>query len=735
MSTPEGRVRSERLLSASLVVLVIILTALFFVLRRTEGLSPQFVASPLPLYFLAMLNAVLILVLLFVLFRNLIRLIVEWRRGVLGSRFRTKMVFTFFAMTLLPSVVLFAAALYLIQRSVDQWFSTPVDQMTQISQELVDQYHDSVKSRARQFADDLAATVRRGRLLEEANQRFLLSRMESALRDHHLDLISVITAEQEPAVAVNPTLPLDDLAGLSESLVERALEGEAFDWMDRLGKGLLVRSGVPIHSTFGPEVVGAAATGIYIPEDLTTRTSRLDAANANYNQLKARRVLVKRVYEFTFTLVALLMVFSGTWVGLFLARGFTAPVQALAESTKEIAAGNLDHHIEVEARDEMGILVDSFNKMTQELRHGRDEIERSNLELQRSNLELQERRRYSEALMENITTGVISVDHQGNITTMNQVAARILRLDAASQHIGRPYQELLSREGFEPLAEFVEKARSSRLAQASQEFHFGSGGRNYSISVTLTSLDRPRRRQDLLMVLEDLTQLIRAQKIAAWREVARRMAHEIKNPLTPIQLSAQRIAKKLREGSPDLERVVEEGTTAIVNEVNTLKALMNEFSRYARMPEVQPVLTDVHQVIEAAIALHESAHAEVRFVRRFDSSVPAMALDREQIKRVFLNLFENALEAMDRQGVITVSSEYLAHQGLARIEVVDSGPGIPAEDRDKLFLPYFSTKKRGTGLGLAIVNRIITDHHGGIRVEDNEPQGARFVIDLPAEAA
>jgi two-component system nitrogen regulation sensor histidine kinase NtrY len=734
MTRPEGRVRTERLISFVLVGLVVVLTAVFLILRRTE-LSPQFVASPLPLYFLAMLNAVLILVLLFVLFRNLIRLLVEWRRGVLGSRFRTKMVFTFFAMTLLPSVVLFSAALYLIQRSVDHWFSTPVDEMTQIAQELVDEYHDSVKRRARQFSEDLAATVRRGKLLDEENQRFLLSRMESALSDHHLDLVSVLKGDQEPAIAVNPLIPLDDLAGLSESLVERALQGEAFDWIDRLGKGLLVRSGVPIHSTFGAEVVGVAVIGIYIPEDLTARSSRLAAASANYRQLKARKVLVKRVYEFTFALVALLIVFSGTWVGLFLARGFAAPVQALAEGTKEIAAGNLEHQIEVEARDEMQILVDSFNKMTRELRHGRQEIERSNLELQRSNLELQERRSYIEALMENITTGVISLDHQGNITTMNQIAYRILRLETSSGFVGRSYRELLSPEGFEPLAEFVDKVRGSRLTQASQEFHFASGGRNYSVSVTLTSMDRPRRSQDLLMVLEDLTHLIRAQKIAAWREVARRMAHEIKNPLTPIQLSAQRIAKKLREGSPDLARVVEEGTTIIVNEVNTLKALMNEFSRYARMPDVQPVLTDIHQVIEAAVSLHESAHSEVKFVRSFDSTVPATPLDREQMKRVFLNLLENALEAMDRQGEITISTEYLAHQGLVRIEVVDCGPGIQPEDREKLFLPYFSTKKRGTGLGLAIVNRIISDHHGGIRVEENEPQGARFVIDLPADAA
>jgi two-component system nitrogen regulation sensor histidine kinase NtrY len=374
--------------------------------------------------------------------------------------------------------------------------------------------------------------------------------------------------------------------------------------------------------------------------------------------------------------------------------------------------------------------------MTQELKHGREEIERSNLELQRSNLELEERRRYNETLLENITTGVISLDHQGRITTMNRLAYRILRLEGSTDFLGMGYADLLTGEGFEPLREFVDKARSSRQRQASQEFHFGSEGRNYSMSVTLTALEHPQRgRQDLLMVLEDLTQLIRAQKIAAWREVARRMAHEIKNPLTPIQLSAQRIAKKLRDDSPDLPRVVEEGTATIINEVNTLKALMNEFSRYARMPEVEPVVTDVHQVIESALSLYEGVHGEVRFVRKLDPAVPEMPLDREQMKRVFINLLENALEAMERRGEIEVISEYLPGQGTVRIEVVDTGPGIEPEDREKLFLPYFSTKKRGTGLGLAIVNRIIADHHGGIRVEENQPRGARFIIDLPAEAA
>jgi two-component system nitrogen regulation sensor histidine kinase NtrY len=732
----ERRVRTERILVLALAIVVLALTALAFLLQRAEQVSPQFLASSLLLYSLSMLNAVLVLVLLFVVFRNLIKLAVERRRGVLGSRFRFKMVFTFVLVTLLPSMVLFAAALYLIQLSVDRWFSTPVDEVTRISRELVDAIHDGIKARAAAFAGDLAESIRRGRLLDLDQEALLTRRMEAALRQHHLDLIDVLSPRGEAVVVLNPSLPAMDLAGLPEAVVRGAFGGEPFQWMDRLGDGLLVRAGAPVRSAFGQDVVGVVVAGIYLPEDLTGRAAQVAAANENYRQLKAKRVLVKRVYEFTFTLVGLLIVFAALWVGLFLARGYTAPVQALAEGTREIASGNLDHQVQVVAQDEMGILVESFNRMTRELKHGRSEIERSNLELQRSNTALEERRRYIETLLENITTGVVSLDRQGRITTMNRAAHRILRLEGAGDVTGRDPRDLFTDRGLGPLGEFLEQARDSQSAHASREFHFGTEGRNFSIAVTVTSLEDPRRgRVGVLIVLEDLTHLIRAQKIAAWREVARRIAHEIKNPLTPIQLSAQRIAKKYAEGSDDLDRVVREGTETIVDEVNALKTLVNEFSRYARMPEVQPVLTDLHKVIDAAVSLYESAYGEVRFVRRFDEGAPPIPVDREQMKRVFVNLIENALEAMERRGQIVVETEYLPNLGLLRVGVADDGPGIQPEDRERLFLPYFSTKRRGTGLGLAIVNRIVTDHHGGIRVEDNLPRGARFVIDLPAEAA
>ena len=732
----ERRARTERNLVFALGAVLVFLAGLYLLLQRAHRLSPQLLASSLFLFALAMVNVVLILVLLFVLFRNLIKLLVERRRGVLGSRFRTKMVFTFAAMTLLPSMVLFAAALYLIQLSVERWFSTPVDEITRLSQEIVDPFHSSVKEGVRADAEDLAAAIRAGRLLDLDRAPALRAEMLAAIPVRHLDRIEVRTRTDPPLdVGAEPEAPTH-AGAIPEGLLQGAFAGTSFEWMERMDRGFLVRAGAPIHSTFNQDVVGVVIAGVRIAEDLTAKTARVVMANENYRQLKAGKIDVKRVYEFTFTLVGLLIVFAATWVGLFLARGFTAPVQALAEGTRAIAAGNLDHRIVVEAHDEMGILVASFNRMTEELKHGHDEIERSNLELQRTNLEIEERRGYIVTLLENLTTGVASLDPKGRISTMNRAAYRILRLESAQDVTGMPYSELLGREGFEPLREFLDRAREEAGVRVTREFHFGTGGRNFSLAVTVSSLADPRRGTvGLLVVLEDLTHLIRAQKIAAWREVARRMAHEIKNPLTPIQLSAQRIAKKVADRSPDLDEVVRTGTATIIAEVNALKALVNEFSRYARMPEVQAVAADVHGVLDSALALYEGVHGEVKFTRHYGSSVPWLPLDREQMKRVFINLLDNAIEAMGRRGEVSLRTEHLPHLGLVRVEVADDGPGIPPDDREKLFLPYFSTKKRGTGLGLAIVNRIVADHHGGIRVEDNTPRGARFVIDLPAEAA
>ncbi|PYQ10885.1 MAG: PAS domain-containing sensor histidine kinase, partial [Acidobacteria bacterium] len=433
---------------------------------------------------------------------------------------------------------------------------------------------------------------------------------------------------------------------------------------------------------------------------------------------------IKNVYIFAFAFITLLVLFSVTWIGLYLARGVTEPIGMLAQGTREVSSGNLDFRLQVRTRDELGILAESFNQMTAELKGSKETIELSNRDLLRSNQELEERRRYIEALLQNITAGVVSLDASGVVTTLNRAAARILGLEEGKEVVSRPYGEVLAAELGE-LRGAVEQGLRDRNLTPAREMRLNA--------VSFSPLaDGRGGAPGLLIVLEDLTPLMRAQRVAAWREVARRLAHEIKNPLTPIQLSAQRILKKFKENSPELPEVLEQGTEAIVREVSALKRLVDEFSHFARLPAVTTVPCDLHALIDDSVALYDGIGGALKFEKRYDPRMPRVLLDPEQMKRVFVNLIDNARDAMGGAGRITFTTAFHPELEALRVEVADEGPGILAEDRERLFVPYFSTKKKGTGLGLAIVNRIISDHNGYIRAENNHPRGARFIMELPA---
>jgi len=465
-------------------------------------------------------------------------------------------------------------------------------------------------------------------------------------------------------------------------------------------------------------------------------TTQINDYAERYRQDKAQRRSIKNVYVFAFAFITLLVLFSVTWIGLYLARGVTEPIGLLAEGTREISSGNLDFHLEVKTRDELGILAESFNRMTTELKASKETNERSNRDLMRSNQELEERRRYIEALLQNITTGVISLDAAGAVTTLNRAASKILGLEETRGVVGKPYGEVLASQEMSFLREAVEKGLRDRDLTPAREMTLSVRGNPLILAVSFSPLvDGRGGAPGLLIVLEDLTPLMRAQKVAAWREVARRLAHEIKNPLTPIQLSAQRILKKFRESSPELPEVLEQGTEAIVREVSALKRLVDEFSHFARLPAVHPVLCDLHGLIDEAVALYDGIGGTLHFEKSYDPRMPKCWLDPEQMKRVFVNLIDNARDAMNGSGRIRFTTSYHPEEEALRVEVVDEGPGIRPEDRDRLFMPYFSTKKKGTGLGLAIVNRVISDHGGYIRAESNRPTGARFVMELPTRKA
>jgi len=419
-------------------------------------------------------------------------------------------------------------------------------------------------------------------------------------------------------------------------------------------------------------------------------------------------------------------------MGVYLANSMTRPLQELVDATRAVAGGNLDVRIESYTVDEIGMLVQSFNLMTDDLRTKQLALNVSNLELLRSNQEIERRQQYMEIVLRNIAAGVISMDSEGALRTINTSAERLLGLSAANV-LGKNYRDVIDEKHLEIASESIRELLQSKLGTVSKQVFLDLRGSRITLQLHLTLLRAGSGEiLGMVVVLDDLTQMMRAQRMAAWREVARRIAHEIKNPLTPIQLSAQRLRKRYLARFSDDEKVFDECTEMIIKSVDELKNLVNEFSKFARMPAIQPEPNDLNGLIRESLTLYQEAHRGVRFDVSFDAGMPLLMIDRNQIKRVLINILENAVAAMAEHGTVALSTHFDDVLKMATVSIADDGPGITPEDKQRLFEPYFSTKKGGTGLGLAIVSSIVNDHGGFVRIRDNMPHGAVFVIELPA---
>ena len=453
-----------------------------------------------------------------------------------------------------------------------------------------------------------------------------------------------------------------------------------------------------------------------------------------YAQLTGERRALKRTYLSFLCLITLVILFIATWFALFLSKQVTVPIQALAEATQEVAKGNLGYQVSARADDELGILIQSFNSMTRQLQENRLAIDQAARELQAVNRQLEERGNTIEAILENIPTGVISFDPQGQITSVNTMAKRLFGGDEMGAL--HTLTDLFTPEDARDVARLFRRA--TRQGVASRQMELVLGGRRAVTSLTVSSVRARHGKIGSVLVLEDLSELVQAQKAAAWQEVAQRVAHEIKNPLTPIQLSTERITRLIeRAGAlpPDLLRVVSESAALVGREVASLKSLVDEFSAFARFPASKPLPSSLNDIVENALRIFEGRLRGIEIHRDLSPDLPLALVDPEQLKRAVANLIDNAAEALENalQKEIWVRTTLDPEHDVVEITVADSGPGIAAEDKEKLFLPYFSTKHRGTGLGLPIVSRIVSEQKGIIRVEENQPTGTRFIIELPVE--
>jgi two-component system nitrogen regulation sensor histidine kinase NtrY len=467
----------------------------------------------------------------------------------------------------------------------------------------------------------------------------------------------------------------------------------------------------------------------YLPREFVARARAMTGAFEGYQQLRVLKGPVTRVYVSFFLMLTLMILVGATWMGLYMAKRITRPVQQLATAAHEIGAGRLDYRVEIQSHDEFGSLAEAFNVMAGDLATSREQLERSAIALERRHHDVEGRRRYVETVLERIASGVVSVDAAGRIRTWNSAARRLLGID--SDVSGQRAADVFGAPGLSPLGALLADSLTARDARP-QDVSITRDGRELHLAVVLSPLRREDGAHDgVVVVFDDMSPLIRAQKVAAWREVARRLAHEIKNPLTPIQLSAERLRRHFGQAPDQTRALVEECASTIIAEVESLKGLVDEFSQFARMPAPRAVLTDVHALLDGALALYDGLLPNVHLERCYGAGMPRVSVDPEQMRRVILNLVDNAVEAMDRAGTIRLSTEHDKGNDLLRIVVADDGPGIPSAERDKLFLPYYSTKQRGSGLGLAIVRRIVAEHGGAIDVAENVPHGTRFVIELP----
>jgi two-component system nitrogen regulation sensor histidine kinase NtrY len=726
-----ARVRRNRLIPAIVLVAVAGLTAVQVTIQQLRFPSP--IASNVLIFALVNINIVLLLLLVLLVFRSLFKVYLERRENVLGSKIRVKLAVAFVGLALLPAGLLFLVASNLITSSVDSWFNIQVERSLESALDVAQTYSRASQEDTLTQARQIAARVADAWTAEGGIAAARRVAVEKAL-EYGLDSLQIFSRQRGEMLRWRgPKVPEEAFLSPASRLVRKALDGEPVVTVQLTDQADLIRAAVPVLRPGATRDVLAVLTATaWLPAALGSKAEEIQAGIKEYQQLRMLKNPIKGIYLMLFLMVTLVIIFGAIWVSVYLARGITVPIQQLAEGTRKVAAGDLSFRVQARADDEIGMLVDSFNKMTGDLSTSKTDLTEANRELQRSNVELDRRRDYMETVLETIAAGVLSLDAEGRVNTVNHAAARMLGRPL-DQILQRPYAEVFGGHALLPLHRLVTRLVEDGRETSDQQVTLTLNGRPATLIVTVGGLPGSKgERRGLVVVLDDISEAIRAQQAMTWREVARRIAHEIKNPLTPIQLSAQRLRKKFAEGAPDAAAVLDECTRTIIQEVEGLRNMVDEFSRYARMPSPRPRPGDLHQIVHQVAQLYAGIRQGIALRTTLDPTVPPLNLDPEQMRRVLINLVDNAVAALGEEtGEIVISTRYLSADGRVQLEIADTGPGFPPEDRDRAFLPYYSTKRSSGGLGLAIVNRVIVEHGGEIRIEDNTPRGARLVITLP----
>lgn len=710
------------MLIVGVLAITFTLTASYFFNREEMSLS-----SNIFIYALSSINFILIVLLLFLIIRNLVKVFYEYRRGIIGSRLRAKLVATFVGLSLIPTILLFIFAINFLSYSMEFWFNIKIGDALKRSLEVAQVYYQQMEEQAKFNARQISSDITKNRLYDRERLPYLNSLIAQRQKNYKTGRVEVyFDFQKEGMIFEDESNPDIYSVELTPKMIEDIYSGKEQSFVHPAEKGDVIVGAVPVFSYAVPtEVIGRILVSYMIPKGFVDKLRNIAEASEQYGKIELLKKPIKMNYAITLSIVTLVIIFLATWFGLTLAKEITGPIQNLVEATNRITMGDLDSRIDIEADDEIGVLVRSFNQMTADLKKSKSSLEEANIHLE-------QRRKYMETVLRNVSAGVISVDKSGFITTLNRAAENMFDI-SAEKILHRNYRELMMPEHLALVDEFLQEMRESNESLLQKQLEIVLKEKAITVLVTFTTIkDEEGNDSGIVVVFEDVTQLQKAERAAAWREVARRMAHEIKNPLTPIQLSAQRLQRKYEAKLGDDVLVFKECTQTIIDQVDVLKNLVNEFSRYARMPVTTPVPNDLNKVVSEAVALFQDAHKDIDFEFRPAEGLPVFDLDAEQINRVMINLLDNAVAAVNRKnGRIRVTVDYDDQYRRATVAVADNGAGVPASYKRKIFEPYFSTKKSGTGLGLAIVTSIISDHHGQVFIADNDPTGTVVSFQLP----
>jgi len=705
---------------------VIFLISVFFILLTWFEIRLFDIAQQLPfvhsVFFFGLVNfnIILLLFLLFMIFRNLVKVFVEKKNRVFGSSLKSKLTIAFLTFTIVPTLLIFVTNVTYVNASFDKWFNSKVQNVLKSSLELSQSYYFNAKKKNYHFAHLIAKKIN-----SQLSPRQRVNLLNKALQEYSLDAVEFYQSQKtgvgrEIIISENENIPM--IPYLDEQLLERAFssEGQA-STIQTFSGGNLVRVVVPLKGKYS----GAVVVSSFISLGLISKINDISQLYEEFRDSSPLEYPLKSIYLTILILMTLVILLAATWFGIYLAKQLSVPLTELGKATQRVAQGMYEKLEIKSGSDEITQLIDSFNKMSLIL-------DQSRTDLKSTLSELDQHSRYNEEILRSISTGVLSVDVKGKITTINKKAGELLKLDSG-EWIGKPVRELLTLDYFRTFAELIRMMNEHRVGHIQRELRINVGGDVIPMLLHLSILKSQEGLEiGKLAVFDDLTTIIQAQRAAAWREVARRIAHEIKNPLTPIKLSAERLIRKF--GNQITDPAFQESATMIIRQTDELKKMVNEFSQFARLPETNPRLGQLNDLIQSSLTLYKDSYRDIAFSLELDFNLPLCMFDPEQMLRVMNNLIDNSVSAIKNQSVknISVVTEFDEQLKIAKIRVCDNGPGIEADQKLQIFEPYFTTKNEGTGLGLSIVKRIIEDHNGFIRVLDNDnKRGVCLLIELP----